>query len=83
MKCSTCYREHPPAGWGWTLYDKPVYWALPDDGASFQCRDCGQDKSHKDVILTQITCGSREVICKDCIDANWLDMAQNLGTYKD
>lgn len=82
MKCMECFTEHPPKGWPWQLYDTPVYWSLPGDGAKFNCHDCKQYISHKDVLLTQIPCGHRLVICKECIDKYWLSIAKDLGVFK-
>ena len=72
-KCPVCYKDHEPDLYTWEKFDKPVYWRLKDDGASFKCNDCKEQKSHKDVYLTQLTCGARSVICKDCIDQDWLN----------
>lgn len=83
IKCPDCLQEHPSKGWGWTLYPNPVYWLLPDDGDGFTCRDCNIKKSHKKVILTQIPCGHRQVICRTCVDEYWLSIAKNLGAYPD
>ena len=83
MKCTCCYREHPKGGWPWRIFDVPVYWSLPDDGASITCKDCNQEKPMEDVYLTQLTCGSRRVICLDCIDEDWLKIAHNEGTFPD
>lgn len=83
MKCSECFREHPPNDWPWAKFPKPVYWTLPDDGDGFHCKDCDEKRSHKQVILTQIPCGHREVICTLCIDEYWMTVAQYLGLFKE
>lgn len=83
MKCTECLTEHPPNGWPWQLFDKPVYWSLSDDGALINCHECKQDKQMSEVILTQIPCGHRLVVCKECIDKYWLSVAENKGLFKD
>jgi hypothetical protein len=82
-KCLECFTVHPPKGWGWKLYDVPVYWSLPDDGSPIKCADCNKEKLMSEVILTQIPCGSRRVICKDCIDDYWLTVAKSMGVFPD
>jgi len=71
--------EHFP----WEHYDTAVYWTLPDDGALFKCADCQERKAHNKVYLTQIPMNdARKVLCKDCIDTEWLKLAKNLGEFK-
>lgn len=82
-KCPNCLKKHPPDDYTWTRYPYPVYWLLPNDGDGFICRDCNVKKSHKKVILTQIPCGERQVICRECVDESWLSAAKNFGLYKD
>jgi hypothetical protein len=63
-------------------YDFPVYWALPDDGALFKCCECNRRLEYTKVILCQIPKDdSRRVLCYDCVDEDWLNMAKNLGDY--
>jgi hypothetical protein len=63
-------------------YDNPVYWLLPDDGATFKCDECKQQKKHTEVILTQIPVDdSRKVLCYNCVDEWWLSNSTNLGKY--
>jgi hypothetical protein len=65
-------------------YDKPVYWSLPDDGASIRCKSCGIIFKCSEVILTQIPKDdSRQVLCKECVDDDWLELATNLGMFPD
>lgn len=79
--CRVCYDFHPKGDWPWEKFPVPVYWSLPNDGAGFTCSDCRQKKSHKDVLLTQLSCGARSVMCKDCIDSTWLTLAKDMGTF--
>lgn len=37
----------------------------------------------QDMVLTQILCGHRLVVCKECIDEYWLSVAENLGKFPD
>lgn len=84
MQCPVCYKEHPKTDYPWRRYQEHVYWNLPDDGAPIKCGDCNEDKEMRDVYLTQLTCGTRRVICKDCIDEQWMENhAKNLGTFPD
>lgn len=65
-------------------YDHPVYWRLPDDGALFKCAECEQRFKHDKVILTQIPKDdSRTVLCLECVDPYWLEIAKDLGIYPD
>lgn len=65
-------------------YDDPVYWSLPDDGAKIRCHSCKKQLDCKDVILTQIPKdNSRQVLCSDCVDEDWLEQAKYLGEFKD
>lgn len=83
IKCNECHREHIEYSSVRPVYTYPVYWDMPYDGALFKCSDCNDDMFHKDVYLTQIKCGHRLVICKECIDKWWLDNAKYLGMFKD
>lgn len=83
MKCTQCLTEHPPNDWPWKKYNNPVYWSLPEDGDSITCRDCKRKLCMNEVILTQIPCGHRLVVCKECVDKYWLSIAVNLGMFKD
>ncbi len=82
-KCLECLTEHPKGDWPWKKYDKPVYWSLPDDKAPIKCRDCGRALQMFEVILTQIPCGHRLVVCKECIEKDWLELATYLGMFND
>lgn len=64
------------------IYDHPVYWLVPDDGALFKCDVCGERKSHKDMLLFQTPNGNRGMCCKLCIDDDWLASAENLGVIE-
>ena len=66
----------------WKHYDNAVYWSLPDDGALFKCDSCGGYFNVTKVILTQIPKDdSRKVYCMDCIDEDWLEIAENKGAF--
>jgi hypothetical protein len=81
VKCSTCRRQHPTPDYPWEKFDTPVYWSLPDDGALFKCDDCKDRGPASTMLLTQLTCGHRSVIHKECIDEYWLSVARDLGTF--
>lgn len=67
----------------WKHYDMPVYWRLPDDGAPIRCADCKRQFDMSQVILTQTPNDKRAVLCKECVDEDWLASATNLGMFKD
>jgi len=79
--CVECLTEHPEPDWPWEKFNKPVYWSLPNDGAKIKCRDCDENLNCSDVYLTQIPCGHRLVVCKECIDKHWLSIAEYKGVF--
>jgi len=65
----------------WALYDHSVYWTLPDDGALIRCVECQELKKHTDVVFTQVPMGKRSVLCRSCVDEEWLEQAENRGVF--
>lgn len=82
VKCTECLKEHPPNDWPWEKFNVPVFWTLPDDGAKITCKSCGEQFKMEEVILTQIPCGNRRVLCHFCVDDDWMYLATNKGVFK-
>ena len=66
----------------WPHFDKAVYWHLPDDGAPIHCGSCLKQLKCSEVILTQIPKDdSRQTLCMECVDDDWLALATDLGIF--
>lgn len=51
---------------------QPTYQPLKCDGAPFKCVDCGERKNAANLWFVCTPDGKRRIICKDCIDPEWL-----------
>jgi hypothetical protein len=61
------------------------YYRLPDDGAKFRCVDCGELKSHTEVVQPVDEHGAPlqfGVICLECLDEDWFREATDLGLHR-
>lgn len=54
---------------------KPVYRPVKDDGATFKCVDCDQQKRASEVWHYLLPNGNGGIACKECIDPEWLERA--------
>jgi hypothetical protein len=62
------------------------FYRIPDDGALFPCRECGERKVAHEVILPVDEKGKPlefGVLCLDCVDAQWLEGARDLGLHRE
>ena len=62
-------------------YDQaPSYYHLVDDGADMICQDCKTALNPNSLLLTFTPDKSiPRVLCKDCIDEDWIAKAKDLG----
>jgi hypothetical protein len=56
-----------------TDMNKAIYRPVANDGAKWKCADCQQYKQHNEVWHISLANGKKEILCKDCVDAEWLD----------
>lgn len=60
------------------LVDAPCYWDVADDGASFRCSECVEYRLHSEVILTLTPDGRTKLLCRACVDDDWLAKARHM-----
>lgn len=61
------------------LADAPCYWRIRNDGARWRCGDCGNLFDSDTVKGTLTPNGSFKIICRFCIDLDWLQKAKYMG----
>jgi hypothetical protein len=55
---------------------KPVYRPVKDDGAKWRCKECDQLQPASKVWHYQLPNGNSGILCRDCIDPQWLKNAE-------
>jgi len=55
------------------------YYKVKDDGADWKCDECGEDFSAKEVLACDTPSGTKTILCKECIEPEWLENAQYSG----
>jgi len=56
------------------------YWTVKDDGALWKCSDCQVRYPANKVWATETPNGKKSIICKDCIDDDWITNAIHSGS---
>jgi len=54
------------------LMNKARYFTLRDDGALWKCSDCQKRKPADAVLAIELVDGRKMLICRRCIDEDWL-----------
>lgn len=52
-----------------------TYQPLKDDGAKFQCKECGGRDRAEAMWFVKTPDGFKGVYHKDCLDSDWLELA--------
>lgn len=53
-----------------------------DDGAGWKCTSCEKVKPHTEVWACETPHGKRRIICEDCLDDDWKELATELPPMK-
>lgn len=66
-------------------YEKaPCYYHLVDDGASMRCQGCEELFNPNSLIITFTPNKAiPKILCPDCVDDYWLEIATDLGMFKE